>query len=152
MFFFLKILNESKARAYLKANGYSGLRYLFKWEAKLRAYTYQPKNQNEVDDLFRTMGRTSSYIFVPVNNPPLTDTVTVSTAVETAPFIVEVSKQPLADQLVEQCLHRGVIVTDDDNDETAKRLIAAYDKGATDTLSSTRSATRSKRPRKPKPE
>lgn len=153
MFFFLKILNETKARLYLKADGYSGLRYVFKWDGKLRAYTYQPKHQDEVDDLFKTMGRSTSYIFCPVNREMALTEPSESQSSESSEGqnsqTVNVVPDPITDDLVEQCLHRGVIVTDEDTAECGKRLIAAYDKGATDVMNTPRKR-KSASPRKRK--
>jgi hypothetical protein len=149
MNFFLKILNECKSRALLRVTGSSGILYAFKWDAKLRAYAYQPKGQNEVDDLFKTMRRSTAYVFVPVsivspatNLAPSPATVTESTAsTQTAEL-----KPPLPAALVEMAMFRGVIVTEDDSEETVKRLIDAYDKGAVQALNSLPAAT--KKPRK----
>lgn len=145
MNFYLKILSEAKSRETLKVNGYSGLLYTFKWDSKQRAYVYQPKDQGQVDDIFRTMGRTTSAIFAPVNAPVA------------APAAAEPPAHPcppaggavLDHKLTEQCLYRGIVVTEDDNNEIAKRLIAAYDKAAADTLNSL--PTHKRKPRVGKP-
>jgi hypothetical protein len=150
MNFYIKILSESRSRQRLKVDGKSGLRYIFEWDAKVRAYCYHPRAQNEVDDLFSSMGRTTSTLFAPVNIPvakapaaapsqgdqePAGDLYTLDQA--SALLAQQLpQREPLKDTLVEQCLHRGVIVTDEDTNENAVRLIAAYDKGAKEALSS----------------
>lgn len=125
MNFYLKILNETKHRQALKVDGNSGRLYIFKWSEAIRAYCYQPKNQEEVDDLFRTMGRTTGYLFAPVevkgSNP----------AAEAAAAPIA---KPLAAQLAEHCEARGISVAPGDTDEIARRLIAAYDKGVNSAL------------------
>lgn len=152
MTFFLKILNEVRSRRYLKCDGNSGKIYVFEWDAKIRAYTYHPKTQDEVDDLYRTMGRTTSYVFAPVSLPA--DPVPQVKPAET-PKAQPATEEPEApksvppdQKLVEQALHRRVIVTDDDSDETIRRLIAAYDKGSMDALE-TLPARRAKQKREP---
>ena len=126
MNFAIQILNESKYRSAFKVDGYSGSIYSFKWHDKKKVYVYQPKNQAEVDDIFNSMGRTTRYIFAPLN--------LAEAAVAPVEKTVEQAKSKLTPALSEQSILRGIIVSEDDTDETAQRLIAAYDKGATDTL------------------
>lgn len=150
MTFFIKILNEVHGRQRMKIDGYSGARFIFIWDRKLRAYTYQPETQDEVDDLFRTMGRATSYFFAPVSIAVDHDVPPVPfTLPDTAePVIPPASKLPLDSNLVESALLRGVIVTEEDTDEIAIRLNQAYDKGAQDALNNL-TATKKPRPRKP---
>ena len=126
MNFYLKILNEVKSSRHLKVNGTSGILYLFKWSDEIRAYVYHPKNQEEVEDLVKTMGRTTSAIFAPVNLPAKA----LATEAFSAPVEVAASeKKPLDPALTEHCLVRGIIVSDEDDDDLAKRLLGAYEKG-----------------------
>lgn len=132
MNFFLKILNEVRGARSMKVDGRSGARFIFAWDAKLRAYTYQPLNQDEVDDLFGTMGRTTSYVFAPVNgaSPSMPEPAPIP------PPPVPIEPAPVNPALKEQASHRGLTVTDADADSTAERLIAAYDKGTIDAINS----------------
>jgi hypothetical protein len=170
MNFILKIVGEKKSSAHRKQDGYSGIRYVFHWNDQVRAYTYDPKNQAEVDDLFKNKSMLVQYSPVekvpakaPVSDERLarldaaidrngagiagvvnedgTMTVTLPQGDPSA-----AAKPKLSPAFVEQCLARGVIVTEDDTDETANRLITAYDKGATDQLA--RVATAGAKPRK----
>lgn len=127
MKFYLKILNEVRHQTVLKVDGSSGMRYVFNWNAKDRCYEYAPKSQQEVDDLFRTMGRTTSYIFAPVERAGKDVAAEPVKTNDKAPATLKPA-------LTEQCLVRGLIVSEDDSNETAERLISAYDKGAADTL------------------
>jgi hypothetical protein len=130
MKFFLKIINEVRGMPSLKVDGASGIRYIFRWDGKLRAYRYQPTKQEEVDDLFKTMGRTTYYVFAPVE---LTEAIEAVNVVEsTKP--TEAEKTPLDEKLIEGALLRGVVVTEDDTNEIIARLSQAYDRGATDAL------------------
>ncbi len=179
MTFFLKILNESRSRARLKVNGYSSARFIFEWDGKLRAYKYQPLSQDEVDDLFRTMGRSTSYIFAPVSleaeKPAAGEGEARFTLEEAAALLAKQQEQgaetettaagsegvtleatdreALDAKLVEECLHRGIIVTSDDTNEGARRLVDTYDKGAAAALNSLPAVARKPRkPTSPKPE
>ena len=41
----------------IRVKGMSQLRYNFVWDRAIRHFAYEPKNQKEVDDIFRTMGK-----------------------------------------------------------------------------------------------
>ena len=41
----------------IRIKGMSQLRYNFIWDKELRHFAYEPKDQKEVDDIFRTQGR-----------------------------------------------------------------------------------------------
>ena len=41
----------------IRLRGMSGIRYDFLWDRKHRHYAYEPKNQKECDDIFRTQGK-----------------------------------------------------------------------------------------------
>lgn len=41
----------------IRVKGMSQLRYNFIWDTEIRHFAYEPKNQKEVDDIFRTQGR-----------------------------------------------------------------------------------------------
>lgn len=122
MQFYLKILNEVRSSNHLKVNGASGILYLFKWDVAQRAYTYTPKKQEETEDLVKTTGRTTSYIFCPV-------AVSQSLPQPPTPPAPLPMKEKLTDSNVAHCLARGIIVTDDDDNATALRLIETYEKG-----------------------
>ena len=134
----LKILNEVKGRKALKVDGYSGLRYKFVWDPDHKAYTYLPKGQGELDDLFKTVGRVTAYVFAPV-------IVGDQPAPQPQP---PTPTQKQDESLRELCMQRGIVLTDSDTNDTALRLSRAYDKGVKDTLDTVPSK-RPKAPRKP---
>lgn len=156
MQFFLKILNETRSRSILKANGRSGFLYIFKWDGVRRAYTYYPKSQHEVDDLFGTMGRSTSYIFAPVDVPQakpaeVQDAPAVPAQADPLPSVpVPEPIRLVTPDLVEMALHRGLIATDGEAYETVERVIGAYDKGVADTIAATPARRKAKRKRKTK--
>lgn len=41
----------------IRVKGMSQMRYNFIWDPKIRHFAYEPKNQKEVDDIFRTQGK-----------------------------------------------------------------------------------------------
>lgn len=133
MTFHLKILNETRHRQALKCDGNSGRLYLFQWHEAVRAYCYQPANQDEVDDLFRTMGRTTGYLFAPVENKG-GEVSGAAADHATAPAPRDKGKPACTPETTEHCIARGVIVSEDDDDETAQRLIDAFDKGVNSAL------------------
>lgn len=109
MNFAIKLLHERRHGAIRKIDGYSGKIYVFKWHEGVKAYVHEPAEQAEADDIFRTQGRTTSSYFAPVD-------------------LGEATKQ--ADpKLIEHCLRLGIVVSEEDTDETVKRLLAAHDKG-----------------------
>jgi hypothetical protein len=119
----LKILNEVKGRKALKVDGYSGVRYKFDWNPDHKAYVYIPKNQGETDDLYKTVGRVTAYVFAPI------------VIGETPAPLPPPQPAPKQDEaLRQQCAQRGIVLTATDTDDTALRLSRAYDKGVSDTL------------------
>lgn len=49
--------NQLGSTPSIRVKGLSQVRYNFIWDAKIRHFAYEPKNQKEVDDIFRTMGK-----------------------------------------------------------------------------------------------
>jgi len=41
----------------IRVKGMSQVRYDFIWDKQIRHYAYEPKDQKEVDDIFRTQGK-----------------------------------------------------------------------------------------------
>ena len=50
----------------IRVKGMSQVRYNFLWDKEIRHYCYEPKNQKEVDDIFRTQGRLYKTMFFSV--------------------------------------------------------------------------------------
>lgn len=50
------ILNESQLHTALHLDGMSGRPYAFLWNKSLDRYAYEPKNQEEINDIFATQG------------------------------------------------------------------------------------------------
>lgn len=57
----------------IRLKGMSQLRYNFLWDPEIRHFAYEPKNQKEVDDIFRTQGRIykTMYFSVYMDEPKL---------------------------------------------------------------------------------
>lgn len=50
----------------IRVKGMSQVRYNFLWDKEIRHYAYEPTNQKEVDDIFRTQGRLYKSMFFSV--------------------------------------------------------------------------------------
>ena len=50
----------------IRVKGMSQVRYNFLWDKEIRHYCYEPKNQKEVDDIFRTQGKLYKTMFFSV--------------------------------------------------------------------------------------
>lgn len=64
--------NQRNSTPNIRVKGLSQLRYNFLWDAKIRHFAYEPKNQKEIDDIFRTMGKiyTTMYFSVFMEEEP----------------------------------------------------------------------------------
>lgn len=47
----------------IRVKGVSRLSYNFLWDPKIRHYAYEPKDQAQVNDIFRAQGRVYRHIF-----------------------------------------------------------------------------------------
>lgn len=52
----IKVLNESQLHSSLNLEGISGKPYVFQWNKLLDSYAYEPKDQEEINDIFATQG------------------------------------------------------------------------------------------------
>lgn len=50
----------------IRVKGMSRLQYTFEWDKGSRHYAYEPKNQREADDIFRTQGKLYKRMFFSV--------------------------------------------------------------------------------------
>lgn len=50
----------------MRVKGMSQVRYNFIWDSKIRHYAYEPKDQKEVNDIFRTQGKLYRTLFFSV--------------------------------------------------------------------------------------
>lgn len=50
----------------IRLKGMSQRRYNFIWDKEIRHYAYEPANQSEVDDIFRTQGKLYKSMFFSV--------------------------------------------------------------------------------------
>jgi hypothetical protein len=50
----------------IRIKGMSRLLYIFEWDKESRHYAYEPKDQKEADDIFRTQGRLYKRMFFSV--------------------------------------------------------------------------------------
>tara|TARA_R100000808_G_scaffold7902_1_gene22689 strand:- start:2905 stop:3297 length:393 start_codon:yes stop_codon:yes gene_type:complete len=47
----------------IRVKGMSRLQYIFTWDPEIRHYAYEPKEQREIDDIFRTQNRLYKTMF-----------------------------------------------------------------------------------------
>ena len=72
----------------IRVKGMSQVRYNFLWNKEIRHYAYEPKNQKEVDDIFRTQGKLYRTMFFSVwlePKPEKTEVVTASAGAKARP-------------------------------------------------------------------
>ena len=50
----------------IRVKGMSRIAYNFLWDQEIRHYAYSPKNQKEVDDIFRTQGKIYHHMYFSV--------------------------------------------------------------------------------------
>jgi hypothetical protein len=61
-FYIMKIVilrksNQLGSTSNIKVKGMSSVRYNFVWDKQVSSFAYEPKNQEEIDDIFLTQGR-----------------------------------------------------------------------------------------------
>jgi len=86
----------------IRLKGMSQLRYNFLWDPEIRHFAYEPKNQKEVDDIFRTQGRIykTMYFSVYMDEPKPEPKVKVSAGAKARPTVKPKKKsnsQPVAE-------------------------------------------------------
>lgn len=134
--FRIKLLHERKSGAFRKIDGMCGARYVFNYDEKLKAYAYAPKTEAEASDIFATVGRTSLSAFGPVSIPAV-GPATKEEAVTHLLANPEVAAKVLADyrkaitpdftppsvEQIEECIVRGIVISEDDSAEVVARLL-----------------------------
>ena len=53
----LRKSNQLGSTSNIKVKGMSSVRYNFVWDKQVSSFAYEPKNQEEIDDIFLTQGR-----------------------------------------------------------------------------------------------
>tara|TARA_R110002050_G_scaffold232431_1_gene368133 strand:- start:1269 stop:1886 length:618 start_codon:yes stop_codon:yes gene_type:complete len=127
--FRIKILRERRAGDVRKIQGASGLRYLFRWEVEAQAYVYTPESQAQVDDLFGTAGVLTVVHFAPISVPVSQGQDEVSEKKQEAEPPKRTDFEPPSVDDVDTCLLHGILVNEDDDAATVKRLIEIYVRG-----------------------
>lgn len=113
-------MHERKSGSHRKIDGLCGLRYNFLYDEEIKAYCYAPKTEKEAEDIFSTVGRMTGAAFAPVSIE-----TSVSTTVKPDPVeeVVSVNASPATTGQIEACIVRGIIITEDDSEETVERLL-----------------------------
>jgi hypothetical protein len=94
--------NQMGATPNIRLKGMSQMRYNFLWDPEIRHFAYEPKNQKEVDDIFRTQGRIyrTMYFSVYMDEPRPEPEAKVSAGAKDRPTVKgkkQAKKQPVAE-------------------------------------------------------
>jgi len=88
----------------IRVKGMSQVRYQFLWDKEIRHYAYEPKNQKEVDDIFRTQGKLYKSMFfsvwLPEPEPMQKPEAQVSAGSKSRPAVKPKKKQPVEKEVV----------------------------------------------------
>ncbi len=88
----------------IRVKGMSQVRYQFLWDKEIRHYAYEPKNQKEVDDIFRTQGKLYKSMFFSVwllePQPKTEPVIQVSAGAKSRPGGKPKKKQPVEKEVV----------------------------------------------------
>ena len=79
----------------IRVKGMSQVRYNFIWDKEIRHYAYEPVNQKEVDDIFRTQGKLYRSMFFSV----WLETKTVEEKPKAKSRKPKAKSQPVAEEL-----------------------------------------------------
>lgn len=99
--------NQMGSTPNIRLKGMSQLRYNFLWDPEIRHFAYEPKNQKEVDDIFRTQGRIykTMYFSVYMDEPKPEPEVKPSSGSKSRPTAKPKKKsnsQPVADAVISE--------------------------------------------------
>ena len=106
----------------IRVKGMSRLQYVFKWDKGIRHYAYEPENQREIDDIFRTQNRLYKTLFfsawlgeggVEAKEPDLAE----------LEGFEDVEKKP---ELLKRCRGLDIPVIPQDRPSSLKRLLKAF--------------------------
>ena len=112
----IKILNEdAQSLGHIHVDGLAGLNYLFIWDRIVGGYTYAPKNQQEIDDIFAcALINRFPYRFAPVLIDGEQGTTTPRLAPPPLVLHAAYEKMPL-EELVTLCADCGFGPADSSN-------------------------------------
>ena len=89
----------------IRVKGMSQVRYNFLWDKEIRHYAYEPKDQKEVNDIFRTQGKLYKTMFFSVwldeKTQPLAEAEVESTKPKAKGQKSKAAKQPVEKALLE---------------------------------------------------
>ncbi len=92
--------NQMGATPNIRLKGMSQMRYNFLWDPEIRHFAYEPKDQKEADDIFRTQGRIyrTMYFSVWLDEPKAEPEAIVSAGAKSRPTAKpKGKKQPVAE-------------------------------------------------------
>ena len=106
----------------IRVKGMSRLQYIFEWDKDIRHYAYEPKNQREIDDIFRTQNRLYRTLFF---SAWMGDGEVEAKAPDLAELdgFEDVEEKP---ELLKRCRKLDIPVIPQDRPSSLKRLLKAF--------------------------
>jgi len=124
----------------IRLKGLSTLLYVFEWDKQLKQYAYEPKNQREIDDIFRTAGRIykTMRFSVRIDGESVSEqndefVVTTNDSSSTHGFPEELEGFEEVEEkkdLLGRCRKLGISVIPQDRPSSLKRLLTAFKLGS----------------------
>ena len=108
----------------IRIKGMSRLQYIFEWDKDIRHYAYEPKEQREIDDIFRTQNRLYKTMRFSAWLGSEADESKQDTS-ELTSFEEDATKP----ELLKKCRALKLPVIPHDRPSSLKRLLKAYELG-----------------------
>lgn len=83
----------------IRVKGMSQVRYNFVWDKEIRHFAFEPENQKQIDDIFRTQGKLYKTMFFSVYLEPEPETKTEEPKPKTKGRKPKAKSQPVAEEL-----------------------------------------------------
>ena len=83
----------------IRIKGMSQVRYNFVWDKEIRHFAFEPENQKQIDDIFRTQGKLYKTMFFSVYLEPKPETKTEEPKPKAKGRKPKAKSQPVAEEL-----------------------------------------------------
>lgn len=83
----------------IRIKGMSQVRYNFVWDKEIRHFAFEPENQKQIDDIFRTQGKLYKTMFFSVYLEPEPETKTEEPKPKAKGRKPKAKSQPVAEEL-----------------------------------------------------
>lgn len=114
----------------IRVKGMSRLQYVFSWDKDIRHYAYEPKEQREIDDIFRTQNRLYKTLFFSawMGDEDENDVKAPEPDMDELKDLEKVEDKP---ELLKICRKLEIPVIPQDRPSSLKRLLKAFRLGYT---------------------